>query len=194
MLGVKKAVANNEKEGRWAEFEAEALPYIDELFRIAMWLVRDRTEAEDIVQETFTQALQSFHRYEAGTNVRAWLVTILYRVKGKRQRAARRLQLVDDAEERIAETIAFEPPITQNLVDEEVLAVLESLPAQFREVIVLSDVQEFSYKEIAEAMGIPIGTVMSRLSRGRKLLRAELAVYANAYGIGARARTAGNAG
>jgi len=174
------------REQQWDDFEAEALPLTADLFRIAMWLVRDRAEAEDLLQETFTQALQSFHRYEQGTNVRAWLMTIMYRARSKRQRIAGRLRLVDDAEERIAETIAFEPPIAQGLTDDEVLAALERLPSQFREVIVLSDVEELSYKEIAGLMKVPIGTVMSRLNRGRKLLRAELAIYAGTYGIGER--------
>jgi RNA polymerase sigma-70 factor (ECF subfamily) len=179
------------REQQWNNFEAEALPQMAALFRIAMWLVRDRAEAEDLLQETFTQALESFHRYEQGTNVRAWLMTIMYRAKSKRQRNAGRLRLVDDAEERIAETVAFEPPIPPGLTDEEVLAALERLPSQFREVVVLSDVEELSYKEIAGVMKVPIGTVMSRLNRGRKLLRAELAIYAGTYGIGAKAKASG---
>jgi len=184
MPGVEKRDAEVEGELRWAKFEAEALPQMPDLFRIAMWLVRERAEAEDLVQETLTQALQSFHRYEAGTNVRAWLMTIMYRTKSKRQRAAGRIRLVDDAEERIAETVAFEPSIAQVLSDDEVLAALDRLPVQFREAVVLSDVEEFAYKEIAEVLQVPIGTVMSRINRGRKLLRSELAVFANKYGIG----------
>ena len=189
MMGF-EARRDEDREQGWAEFEVEALPQMADLFRIAMWLVRDRAEAEDLLQETFTQALQSFHRYERGTNVRAWLMTIMYHTKSKRRRAAGRLRLVDDAEERIAETIAFEPPVPQGLTDAEALAALERLPTQFREVVVLSDVEELSYKEIAEAMQIPIGTVMSRLNRGRKLLRAELAVYAGTYGIGEKSKSA----
>lgn len=191
MMGFKgRRDEDRDREQRWAEFEAEAMPQMADLFRIAMWLVRDRAEAEDLLQETFTQALQSFHRYEQGTNARAWLMTIMYRAKSKRQRAAGRLRLVDDAEERIAETVAFEPPVAQGLTDAEVLAGLERLPPQFREVVMLSDVEELSYKEIAGVMQIPIGTVMSRLNRGRKLLRAELAVYAGTYGIGVEAKKA----
>lgn len=186
-----EARRDEDREQAWAAFEVEALPQMDDLFRIAMWLVRDRAEAEDLLQETFTQALQSFQRYERGTNVRAWLMTIMYHTKSKRQRAAGRLRLVDDAEERIAETIAFDPPVAQGLTDAEVLAALERLPTQFREVVMLSDVEELSYKEIAEAMQIPIGTVMSRLNRGRKLLRAELAVYAGTYGIGKQLKAEG---
>lgn len=176
------------REERWAEFEREAMPHMANLFRIAMWLVRDRTEAEDLVQETYAQALEPFHRYRAGTNIRAWLITIMYRARSKRARAAGRRRLADDSEERIAETVLFEPPVAQSLTDEEVLHALERIPQQFREAVVLSDVEELSYKEVAQVLQVPVGTVMSRLSRGRKLLRAELAVYANSYGIGAEAR------
>lgn len=183
MFGSKKQHA--EREERWAGFEREAVPHMADLFRIAMWLVRDRAEAEDLVQETYTQALASFHRYRADTNIRAWLMTIMYRVQGKRSRNAGRLLLVGDAEERIAETVAFEPPVAQGLMDEEVLHALGRIPQHYREAVVLSDVEELSYKEVAQVLQIPVGTVMSRLSRGRKLLRAELAMYANSHGIGA---------
>jgi len=168
----------------WAAFEAEAMPHLDGLFRVAMWLVRNRAEAEDLVQETFTQALQSFKRFEPGTNCRAWLVTIMHHTLSKRRRAEMKLQLVSDTEERIAETVAFEPPVPQGITEEEVLRALGRLPLPFQEVVVLSDVEDLTYKEIAEALSLPVGTVMSRLHRGRKLLRTELARYANESGIG----------
>ena len=177
----------NQKEARvrqWAAFEAEALPHTNDLFRIAAWLVGDRTTAEDLLQETFAQALLSFHRFKAGTNCRAWLVTIMYHVNSKRLRSAGRLRLVSDAEERIAKTVAFTPPTPQGLSEQEVLDALHSLPSQFQEVVVLADVEDMAYKEIAEALSVPVGTVMSRLSRGRNLLRAKLVTYANTYGIG----------
>ncbi|MDQ3256742.1 MAG: sigma-70 family RNA polymerase sigma factor, partial [Acidobacteriota bacterium] len=103
--------------------------------------------------------------------------------RSKRIRQASRLRLVSDVDERIAETVAFEPPTPQGINDEEVLRALEHLPSQFQEVVVLSDVEDFTYKEIAETLDVPIGTVMSRLSRGRKLLRVELSKYANEQGI-----------
>jgi RNA polymerase sigma-70 factor (ECF subfamily) len=168
----------------WESFEAEAMPHMDDLFRVAKWLVRDHVEAEDIVQETFVQALQSFHRYEQGTNCRAWLMTILYRVRSKRIRAGSHLRLVNDADERIAETIAFDPPPPQTITEDGILQALAGLPPQFQDVVILSDVEDFTYKEIAETLNVPIGTVMSRLARGRKLLRGELNKYANAQGIG----------
>lgn len=172
------------RESQWAEFEAEALPHLSALFRLAMWLVRDQAEAEDLVQDTFTQALQSFHRYEKGTNCRAWLVRVMLHINSNRRRAEARLHLVSETDGRIAETVAFDPPTPEGLTEEEVLRALRSLPPQFEEVVVLSDIEDMTYKEIAKTLGVPIGTVMSRLYRGRKMMRVELASYANSRGIG----------
>ena len=158
----------------WAAFEAEALPHVDRLFRLALWFERNRHEAEDLVQETMTQALQSFHRFRPGTNCRAWLVTILQHVRSNRRRARQRSPLVDDPEDRIANTVPFVAPVPEMLTDEEMLGALGRIPVHFQEVIVLCDVEELTYKEIAEALGIPLGTVMSRLHRGRAALRSEL--------------------
>ena len=178
-IGTKKS----EKE--WAAFEAEALPLMPDVFRVANYLTRNREEAEDLTQETFVQALKSFHRYTPETNCRAWLVTILYHLNSKRKYKLGRLKLVEDTEEQIAETIAFVPPIPEQIKDEEILQALEKLPPTFREVVVLADVEEFTYKEAAEFLQVPIGTVMSRLSRGRRLLRQELTGYAGSFGIAA---------
>ena len=167
----------------WLTFEAEALPHAESLFRLAMWFERDRREAEDLVQETMTRALEAFHRYEAGTNCRAWLVTILRHVRSNRRRASGRAPVAADSEERIAQTIAMVPAIPEQLTDEDVLAALQRLPLKYQEVVLLSDVEELSYKEVAEALAIPIGTVMSRLHRARALLRVELADYATAHGV-----------
>ena len=159
----------------WAAFEAEALPHVDRLFRLALWFERNRHEAEDLVQETMTQALQSFHRFQPGTNCRAWLVTILQHVRSNRRRSRSRSPLVSDPDDTIAKATPFVPPVPQHLTDEEVLGALRGIPAQFQEVIVLCDVEDLTYKEIADALAIPMGTVMSRLHRGRGLLRIELA-------------------
>lgn len=161
-------------EEAWTAFEAEALPHVDRLFRLAMWLERNRAEAEDLVQETLMQALQSFHRYKVGTNCRAWLVTILHHVRSNRRRASGRLTIVADADDRIVSMTPFVPPIPEHLTDDDVLAALRAIPEAYQQVIVLCDVEEMTYKEIAEALDIPLGTVMSRLHRGRALLRAEL--------------------
>lgn len=161
-------------------FEAQALGFTDQLFRVALRLCRDRAKAEDLVQETYLQAWRSFHRFEPGTNLRAWLYKIMFNVHYSIQRKDR-LHLIP-VEETIAETLAYDPPTPQRLTEEEVLAALERLPRDFQIPIVLSDVEELSYREIADVMEIPIGTVMSRLHRGRKILRAELVNYAREYG------------
>jgi len=128
------------------------------------------------------QAWRSFNRFELGTNLRAWLYKILFNVyySGHRRH---KLQFAP-MEEKIAETIAYDPPTPQRLTDEEVLAALKRLPRDFQIPILLADVEEFSYRAIADVMEIPIGTVMSRLHRGRKMLRTELANYARNAGYG----------
>jgi len=158
----------------WAAFEAEALPHVDSLFRTAMWFERDRVEAEDLVQDTLRQALESFHRYTPGTNCRAWLMSILRHVRSNRLRARGKLPIVSDSDDVLAATVPFVPPVPQQLTDDDLLAALGRVPAQYQEVILLSDVEELPYKDIAAALEIPIGTVMSRLHRGRSLLRQEL--------------------
>lgn len=165
------------------EFEIEAMPFLEDVYRVALWLSRDATEAEDLTQETFTQAYKSFHRFENGTNCKAWLMTILHHTNAKRLRKLSRLRTVEDVDEQIAATVAFEPPISQNITDEDILGALKRMPDQFRHVVVMTDVEDFSYKEVAEILGIPIGTVMSRLHRGRKLLRVELASHPIALGF-----------
>jgi RNA polymerase sigma-70 factor (ECF subfamily) len=159
---------------QWDDFEAEALPWLPDLYRVARWMTRDRDDAEDLVQETLSEALRSFQRYKKGTNCRAWMTKIMYHLNGKRLRKLGRMKLVDDSEEMIAETVPFEPSIPANLTDEDIIAAIKRVPDRFRQIVLLADVEEFAYKEIAEMVEIPIGTVMSRLHRGRKLLRIEL--------------------
>lgn len=172
------------EQENWADFEAEAMPHMADLFRIARWMVRGGDEAEDLVQETLSEALRSFHRYERGTNCRAWMTKIMYHVNGKRLRKLGRLKVIGDTEEMIAETVAFEPPVPQHVSDEEVLGALSRIPESFRQVVILADVEEFAYREIADMLQIPAGTVMSRLHRARKLLRVELAGMSRDYGVG----------
>jgi RNA polymerase sigma-70 factor (ECF subfamily) len=171
------------EEQLWENFEQEAMPHSADLFRVAMFLKRNRDAAEDLVQETMMQGLKSFHRYQMGTNCKAWLTTIMYNTHYKQLRKQTNLKLVEDKEEMIAQTIPFEASIPQQITDEDVLQAIEKVPATFREIVVLCDVEGFSYKEISAIMDVPIGTVMSRLHRGRKVLRNELAVYARNYGI-----------
>lgn len=161
-------------DSHWSLFEAEALPHVDCLFRLAMCLERDRTEAEDLVQETFTEALQSFHRFERGTNCRAWLITIMRHLQSKRWRARGRARLISDDEIDLAGTVLAAPPTPPNVTDEDMLRALDALPRGYQEVVLLADVEELTYREIAAALDVPIGTVMSRLSRARQMLRQQL--------------------
>ena len=151
------------------------MPHVDRLFRLAMWWERDRGAAEDLVQDTLVQALKSFHRFTPGTNCRAWLATILRHVRSNRRRAQHRELYVDDGPEQIAETVPFVPAIPQHITDEDMLAALRGIPEVYQDIILLCDIEELSYKDIAQTLGIPMGTVMSRLHRGRGLLRQALA-------------------
>lgn len=166
------------------EFESAALPHLNDLYRTAARVIGNRTEAEDLVQETYFQAWKSFHRFEPGTNCRAWLFKILFHLIQHQRRKWYNSRLVKESDQMpLQDTVAYEPPVPQHLRDEDVLAALEKISVHYREVVLLADVQEFSYKEIAATLGVPVGTVMSRLSRGRKLLRAELTGFAEGYGI-----------
>jgi RNA polymerase sigma-70 factor, ECF subfamily len=162
---------------RWEAFEAEAVPHLPDLYRFARWLVGAREDAEDLVQETLSEAMRSFHNYERGTNCRAWMTKIMYNLNGRRLRKLGRVKIVNDTDEMIAETIAFTPSIAATLTDSDIISAVQRVPEAYRQIVLLADVEEFAYKEIAEMVQIPIGTVMSRLHRGRKLLRMELAEY-----------------
>jgi RNA polymerase sigma-70 factor (ECF subfamily) len=168
------------------DFEAEALPHLNDLYRAALRLLRDHGKAGDAVQETYLIAWKSFHRYERGTNCRAWLFQVLFNVVRHERRTW--FKWVTGREDDLSTVpLAAPPPVAESLTDGEIISALDSLPAQFRDVLLLVDVEEFSYKEASEILKTPIGTVMSRLSRGRALLRAKLAGVARSYGIGSSA-------
>jgi RNA polymerase sigma-70 factor (ECF subfamily) len=175
-------------------FEAAAIPHLTDLYRTASFVLRDSHEAQDLIQETYLEAWKSFHRFELGTNCRAWLFKIMFhRLHHVRRRLVKTSRVITiDTPEGQAELVA-EPVVPQEIRDEDVLRALEKVAVEFREVVLLADVEEFSYKEIAETLKIPLGTVMSRLSRGRKLLRQELAEVARSYGINPRTKQAGAA-
>ncbi len=173
------------------EFESAALPHLNDLYRTAARVIGNRTEAEDLVQEAYLQAWKSFHRFEPGSNCRAWLLKILFHVIQHHRRKWYNSKLVQESDDMLLQdTVPYEPPAPQHLSDEDVLAALERIPVLYREAVVLADVQEFSYKEVAATLEVPVGTVMSRLSRGRKLLRAELSGIAGSYGIREKGKSA----
>ncbi len=173
---------------RQRRFDAEALPHIHDLFRTAMRVTGDRTRAEDAVQEAFLQGWKSFDRFEPGTNCKAWMFRILFHVIQHQRRRWFRFPVLKDTEEFLEANLTAPEPVTEELKDEEILASLDRLPADYRAVVLLVDVEEFPYREAAEILGIPIGTVMSRLSRGRRQLRDHLSDAAASFGIGNRGR------
>ena len=183
---IRAADVNLPPTGRSGAFESEAMPHLNDLFRTAVHLVRDRSAAQDLVQEAYLQAWKAFYRFEPGTNCRAWMFKILINEVRHHRRRWFNTRTVPEGEHSFEETLAFEPPIPDGIQDEDILAALDEVPRDFREVVLLADVQEFSYREIAEMLGIPVGTVMSRLSRGRKQLRMRLGHYVSANGVGTR--------
>ena len=175
-----------------AEFERIVEQYLSGLFGAALRLTRNRTNAEDLLQETFLRAWRSFHTFRPGTNARAWLYRILMNAYiDLYRKASREPEVVDqdDVDEfylysKVQESDEYkqagnpEEAFLQTLMDADVKAALESLPERFRAVVLLADIEGFSYKEIAEILDIPIGTVMSRLHRARRQLQVALWEYA----------------
>jgi RNA polymerase sigma-70 factor (ECF subfamily) len=163
---------------RAAAFEAEALAAVDGLYRTALRLTRVRADAEDLVQETYLKAFRAADRFEPGTNLRAWLFTILHNTARNvaRDRTRHAVTFDSDAVERAADATLdgmAETPETLLLRDTlapELQAAIDELPDAFRQAVWLRDVEEFSYAEIATVLDVPIGTVMSRISRGRRML------------------------
>ena len=171
-------------------FDAEAMPHLNDIFRTATRILGDRARAEDVAQEVYLQAWKSFHRFEHGTNCRAWLFKILFHCVNHHRRKWFRFPQLKETEEFLEANLTAAVPIPEHLTDQDILSALDRIPADFRSVILMVDVEEFAYKDASEILSIPIGTVMSRLSRGRKLLREQLGEVAQSYGIG-RAATQG---
>ena len=158
-------------------FEQLALPLFDSLYNLAHWLTGDRVDAEDLVQETYAKALKGFKSFQEGTNLRAWMFRILrntFLTSRTGLMARNTLSLEEEAEEaevRSAHTVTPESALLRKENQQMILDALAALPVHYREIILLCEVEELSYREIAEVLSLPIGTVMSRLSRARLSLR-----------------------
>ena len=193
MAEVQPADLTSEEKAR---FQAEALPLLDSLYGGALRMTRNPADAEDLVQETMLRAYRSFDRFEAGTNLKAWLFRIMtnayintYR---KKQREPRKVSSDEIEDFDLYQELKSHDPqwemtpenmVLNSLVDTDIIEAIDDLPEQFRLAVVLSDIEGFSYAEMAEIMDVPLGTVMSRLHRGRKALQKRLWEIARDRGI-----------
>ena len=177
-----------------ARFERDALQYTNQLYAAAMRYTKNPQDAQDLVQDTYAKAFVAFHQFEPGTNLKAWLYRILtttfintYRKDQRRPQISdgelEDWQIYDAASHTSDQGRSAEDVALDGIVDVDVKAALAAMPEDFRMAVYLADVEGFSYKEIADIVGVPSGTVMSRLHRGRKLLRSSLAEYAKDRGF-----------
>lgn len=193
IFGMDDRTGDRERSERRARFDAEALSQLDAMYSFALKLTRGRDEAEDLVSDTLLRAFQRWEQYRLGTNIRAWLFTILYHafVSRKRRIDAREVQPLEDEEGReIYEAVGDANPegtFYDSFVDQEIVDAIQALPEEYRAAVVMSDLHGLRYGEIAQVLGVPEGTIKSRLFRGRRLLQAQLRGYAEEMGYIKRA-------
>jgi RNA polymerase sigma-70 factor (ECF subfamily) len=165
-------------------FEEEALELADQVYRVARHLVGSREEAEDLMQEAYARAFRSWRQFEPGTNLRAWLLRILTNLnidRGRRRQRTPELQPLEEGDyflyNRLEQEVgdSDEERVVERLSQDNVVEALAKVPHDFRDAVVLVDIGEFSYQDAAQILDVPIGTVMSRLHRGRRILKAQLA-------------------
>ncbi|MFA5805174.1 MAG: sigma-70 family RNA polymerase sigma factor [Melioribacteraceae bacterium] len=193
MHAITNTLSDKELQQRYAEFEKEAVPHLDAVYNFALRMTGDEDDADDLVQETYLKAFRFFDKFENGTNCKAWLFRILknsfindYRKTTKEPNKVDYDDIQNFYENIKAdevETQHYEEDAFSNLLDDEISKAISELPEDFRTVVILSDIEGFTYEEIADFVDIPVGTVRSRLHRARKMLYVQLFDYAKDKGF-----------
>ena len=193
MRSIKNTLTDRELQQRYAEFEKEAIPYMDAVYNFALRMTGDEDDADDLVQETYLKAFRFFDKFEKGTNCKAWLFRILKNsyINDYRKQVKEPDKVDYEDVQNFYETIKsdeveskhYEQDAFTNLLDDEISSAIAELPEDFRTVIILSDIEGFTYEEISDFVDIPVGTVRSRLHRARKMLYAQLYDYARDRGF-----------
>ena len=193
MQAITNTLSDKELQQRYAEFEKEAVPHLDAVYNFALRMTGDEDDADDLVQETYLKAFRFFDKFENGTNCKAWLFRILknsfindYRKTTKEPNKVDYDDIQNFYENIKAdevETQHYEEDAFSNLLDDEISKAISELPEDFRTVVILSDIEGFTYEEIADFVDIPVGTVRSRLHRARKMLYVQLFDYAKDKGF-----------